>query len=220
MSSETFKSEVFDVYDKPVSSMSPGSSMTIGGQPVALPQRTGFTATRITTLVGRLVRGGVIGGGEVNAADLLEAAPGAVWEIIMLITADPAELLRLDVDEPPGALDAFLLRESKLLQHRIHFEEMIPAVEVVVDIVVAEVEGKGEQLERIAEKTATLVYGPPQETTAEEAEIPAQTDPSGTTTTPSTPSTSSPELTEAELAGPDEIFTEYIPATPTAYSPA
>ena len=194
-------------------------SMMIGGEPVALPQRTGFTATRITTLVGRLVRGGVIGGGEVNAADLLEAAPAEVWEICALITVDPAELLRLDLDEPPGALDAFLTRESKLLQHRIYLEEMVPAVEVVVDVVVAEVEGKGEQLERIAEKMATLVYGRPQETT-EEAEIPAQTDPSGTTTTPSTLSTSSPEPTEAAPAVPDETFMDLYPATPMVSSPA
>ena len=194
-------------------------SMMIAGEPVALPQRTGFTATRITTLVGRLVRGGVIGGGEVNAADLLEAAPDVVWEVCALITIDPAELLRLDVDEPPGVLDAFLLRESKLLQHRIHLEEMVPAVEVVVDIVVAEVEGKGEQLERIAEKTATLVYGRPQETT-EEAEIPAQTDPSGTTTTSSMPSISSLEPMEGEPAVDDETFTDFVQATPTVFSPA
>ena len=203
-----------------MSEAAPALSMTIGGQPVALPQRTGFTATRLTTIVGRLVREGVIGGGEVKAAELLEAAPGAVWEVCALITVDPAELLRLDVDEPPGVLDVFLTRESKLLQHRIHLEEMIPAVEVVVDIVVAEVEGKGEQLERIAEKTATLVYGRPQETTAEEAEIPAQTDPSGTTTTSSTPSTSSPEPTEVEPRKRAEPYIFDDPLTPTVSSPA
>ena len=204
-----------------MSEAAPALSMTIGGEPVALPQRTGFTATRITTIVGRLVREGVIDGGEVKAADLLEAAPNAVWEICALITVDPAELLRLDVDEPPGALDTFLLRESKLLQHRIHLEEMIPAVEVVIDVVVAEVEGKGEQLERIAEKAATLVYGPRQETTAEEPEeIPTQMDPDGTTTTSSMPSTSSPEPTEGEPVVDDETFTDFDPATPMVSSPA
>jgi len=196
-------------------------SMMIGGEPVALPQRTGFTATRITTLVGRLVRGGVIGGGEVNAADLLEAAPAEVWEICALITVDPAELLRLDLDEPPGALDAFLTRESKLLQHRIYLEEMVPAVEVVIDVVVAEVEGKGEQLERIADKMAMLVYGQPQETTEDATEeIPAPADPSGTTTTTSMPSISSPEPTEGEPAELGETSIDFDPATPTVSSPA
>jgi hypothetical protein len=202
-------------------SEAPALSMTIGGEPVALPQRTGFTATRITTLVGRLVRDGVISGAEVKAATLLDAAPDAVWEVCALITVDPAELLRLDVDEPPGALDAFLSRESKLLQHRIYLEEMIPAVEVVIDIVVAEVEGKGEQLERIAEKMATLVYGRPQETTEDATEeIPAQTDPSGTTTTSSMPSISLPEPTEGEPEEDDETFTDSDPATPMVSSPA
>ena len=202
-------------------SEAPALSMTIGGEPVTLPQRTGFTATRITTMVGRLMRDGVIGSTEADPAKILDAAPDVVWETIALITVDPAELARLHCEEPPGEIVAFLTRESKLLQHRIHLEEMVPAVEVVIDVVVAEVEGKGDQLERIAEKMATLFYGRPQETTEDATEeIPTQTDPSGTTTTSSMPSTSSPEPTEGEPEELDETSIDFDPATPTVSSPA
>jgi len=204
-----------------MSEAAPALSMTIGGEPVTLPQRTGFTATRITTNVGRLMRDGVIGNAEVHPSEILDAAPDVVWETILLITVDPAELARLHCEEPPGEIGAFLTRESKLLQHRIHLEEMIPAVEVVIDIVVAEVEGKGEQLERIADKMAMLVYGPPQETTEDATEeIPAPADPSGTTTTTSMPSISSPEPTEGEPAELGETSIDFDPATPTVSSPA